>query len=176
MPGADAYVKGHSHDAYRAILPHFIQAYKAGKTKAKPREHLEDVAIAWYRRTPASAGHHGGKLFFGRLPKDIADTKPPETVWGQGGDALAAHGAKDVISVVAITKEENTVTVTLGDGKPREFQTARGSSYFEIPFDENTLGPVRLRLNGQVTEGPDIHCNCEDKVSFNSNFSSPTLY
>ncbi|KAK3401772.1 glycoside hydrolase [Sordaria brevicollis] len=150
VPGADTYVKGYSHDAYRAILPHFIQAYKQGKTKAKPRENLEDVAIAWYRRTPASAGHHG------------------ETVWGQGGDALAAHGAKDVISVVAITKEENTVTVTLGDGQPREFQTVRGSSYFEIPFDETTLGPVRLQLNGQVTEGPEIHCNCEDKVNFNS--------
>lgn len=64
MPGADAYVKGYSHDAYRAILPHFIQAYKAGKTKVKPREHLEDVAIAWYRRTPASAGHHGGKFTY----------------------------------------------------------------------------------------------------------------
>lgn len=64
VPGAEKYVIGHSHDAFRATLPYFIRLYKAaaaGEGAAVPEE---DSAVAWYRTTLASCGHDGGTLFF----------------------------------------------------------------------------------------------------------------
>lgn len=60
VPGADRYVHdGNPHAAFRAVLPHFISAYKAGQDKVGPPD--EDRVIAWYRTTPAACGHDGGK-------------------------------------------------------------------------------------------------------------------
>ncbi|ROV91571.1 hypothetical protein VPNG_09734 [Cytospora leucostoma] len=61
VPGADRYVHdANPHAAFRAVLPHFISAYKAGQDKVGPPD--EDCAIAWYRTTPAACGHDGGKF------------------------------------------------------------------------------------------------------------------
>lgn len=60
VPGAERYVDdAHSHSGFRAALPYFIAAYKAGHSKVGPPE--EDFAVAWYRTTPAACGHDGGK-------------------------------------------------------------------------------------------------------------------
>lgn len=61
VPGAEKYVDGHSHSAFRVMLPHFIKAYKAGVSmrSLEPEEHC---AIAWYRTTPARCGPDGGEI------------------------------------------------------------------------------------------------------------------
>jgi glucan endo-1,3-alpha-glucosidase len=35
-------------------------------------------------------------------------------------------------------------------------------SYFELPFDSLTTGPVSLTLNGRTTVGPEIKAACDD--------------
>lgn len=61
VPGAELYVDGHSHSAFRAVLPYFIKAYKAGASMENyPPE--QDRVIAWYRTTPAQCGSHGGEM------------------------------------------------------------------------------------------------------------------
>ncbi|KAK5654325.1 hypothetical protein OQA88_7503 [Cercophora sp. LCS_1] len=149
VPGAEKYVNGYSHSALRAILPYFIAAYKAGTPDIEPPG--EDTAVAWYRTTPARTGADGG------------------TQWGQSGSESAATGARDVISIVAITKTSASVTVAIG-GYYWNFATKPNSpvSYFELPFDGRITGPVRLTLNGRTAEGPPIvnEC-CHGHVIFN---------
>lgn len=62
VPGAEKYVVGHSHDAFRATLPYLIQVYKAagGGARVVPER---DCAVAWYRTTPAACGPDGGKSY-----------------------------------------------------------------------------------------------------------------
>lgn len=61
VPGADLYVDGHSHAAFRATLPYFIKAFKSGMD-ASTAVPDEDCAIAWYRTTPAGCGSDGGEV------------------------------------------------------------------------------------------------------------------
>ena len=66
-----------------------------------------------------------------------------------------------MISVVTITRGPGSLSVAVGDvekkfginGKPPV-------SYFEVPFDVSTTGPVRLTLNGRTTYGPPITNEC----------------
>lgn len=58
VQGADKYINGYDHSGFRAILPYFIQAYKAGNRNL-PLNH-EDKAVAWYRTTRAHCGSDGG--------------------------------------------------------------------------------------------------------------------
>ncbi|KAK3331882.1 glycoside hydrolase [Cercophora scortea] len=146
--GAHKYVNDYPHSAFRAVLPFLIAAYKAGSSKVDLPG--DDTAIAWYRKTPARAAHDG-------------DTK-----WGQGGSQSAAEGARDVISVMAVTKGSTSVAVTIG-GQQMSFKTRNKASvdYFEMPFDNGTTGPVTISLNGRTTYGPEVTCDC-DKVIFNA--------
>lgn len=84
----------------------------------------------------------------------------PGTVWGQGGNSSAANGAKDVISIVAATNGQKSVTVDIG-GNSQTFTTQGGSplSYFEMPFN-GRFGPVTIKLNGKAKTGPAITNNC----------------
>lgn len=66
VPGASEYVDGYSHAAFRATLPYFIKAYKAGR-HSKNFAPDEDRAIAWYRTTPGSGGPDGGMCLFTSL-------------------------------------------------------------------------------------------------------------
>lgn len=61
VPGASDYVDEYSHAAFRATLPYFIKAYKAGRDSLNFTAE-EDCAIAWYRTTPAGCGPDGGTL------------------------------------------------------------------------------------------------------------------
>jgi glucan endo-1,3-alpha-glucosidase len=59
VSGANTYVDGFDHTAFRFVLPYFINAYKAGDANvAVPSE----GAVAWYRTTPATICSDGGKL------------------------------------------------------------------------------------------------------------------
>ncbi|KAL2140250.1 hypothetical protein VTI28DRAFT_4039 [Corynascus sepedonium] len=60
VDGADKYVSGHSHAAFRAVLPYLIAAYKSGS--ANVNWHGPDTAIAWYRTSPVGAQECHGEL------------------------------------------------------------------------------------------------------------------
>lgn len=51
---------GHSHAAFRAVLPYFIAAYKTGNAAADWTG--KDTAIAWYRTAPAQNHQDDGEL------------------------------------------------------------------------------------------------------------------
>jgi len=128
------------------------------------------MAVAWYRRTPARVGEHGGKSRY--LAEELLQfirnaNRTVGTKWGQSGEELAMNGARDVISVVALTCESVPVTVIIGAKEETVWtKPGRGVSYFEIPFDRRTIGPVEISLNGQTSEGPPIMCECDGQVSF----------
>ncbi|KAK4449564.1 glycoside hydrolase [Podospora aff. communis PSN243] len=148
VPGAEKYTLGYSHTALRAMLPYFIAAYKAGSDIDLPGE---ETAVAWYRTTPVTAGPDG------------------DTQWGQGGCDSAARGARDVVSIVALTMESRQLTVVIGQ-RVWYFQTNPNSrvSYFEVPFDSRTVGSVRIALGQKYVDGPPIvnEC-CHGEVIFN---------
>lgn len=62
VQGADKYVAGYDHSGFRAVLPYFIAAYKAGNRNV-PLGH-EDRAVAWYRTTPARCAGDGGESHY----------------------------------------------------------------------------------------------------------------
>ncbi|KAL2129258.1 hypothetical protein VTI74DRAFT_8012 [Chaetomium olivicolor] len=145
--GAEKYVDRHCHAAFRAVLPYLTAAYKSGSVDVEwPGE---ETAIAWYRTAPARAHDHHG------------------TVWGQGGSVPAAHCAKDVVSVMAITREAAVISLAIGDSCKMTFETSCPSpvSYFEVPFGRHTTGPVVLSLNDRTTTGPEIRSDCEDEMA-----------
>lgn len=84
----------------------------------------------------------------------------PGAVWGQGGSDSATCGARDVISIMAVTRGPASITATIGDSREMTFRTHWHSwsplSYFEMPFDSQTTGPVQITLNGKTTRGPAI--------------------
>lgn len=82
------------------------------------------------------------------------------TKWGQGGSNSAANGARDVISIVAATNGQKSVTVDIG-GNAQTFTTQGDHplSYFEMPFNDRQ-GPVTIKLNGKAKTGPAIQNSC----------------
>ncbi|KAK1754285.1 glycoside hydrolase [Echria macrotheca] len=148
VEGAETYAANYSHSAFRAVLPYFIAAFKAGTPDIDPPG--GDTAVAWYRTTSAQAGDDG------------------ETKWGQGGSESASLGARDVVSVIAVTKHKSSLAVSIGE-TTRHFETddQRRISYFEVPFDSSTVGPVRITLNEKASDGPAITNDCDGHVVFN---------
>lgn len=149
VQGAEKYTIDYPHSALRATLPHFIAAYKEGS----PDIELvgEETAVAWYRTTPVAAGHDG------------------ETSWGQGGCHSAAHGAKDVMSIMALTTDTRTLSIAIGQYM-WNFETHPNTpvSYFEVPFHCGIVGPVRITLGEKAIEGPAITNDCcHGEVIFN---------
>ncbi|KAK3294952.1 glycoside hydrolase family 71 protein [Chaetomium fimeti] len=138
VSGTETYVSGHCHAAFRAVLPYFITAFKSGT--ADIDWHGKNTAIAWYRTVPIRGQQHSA------------------TVWGQGGTVSATHGAKDVVSVMAVTKGVACITVTIGNACRVTFETTSRNpvSYFEVPYDHRITGPVSLTLNGKTAVGPEI--------------------
>ena len=136
VSGAEAYVDGYSHSAFRSVLPYFISAYKSNDAATPP---AEDTAVAWYRTTPAKTGPDGG------------------TIWGQTGSESAADGAVDCVSVLTVTVDEQDIVVSIG-GNNQTFQTGGGGSpakFFEVPFAGMT-GDVQLYMGGRMIQGPAI--------------------
>ncbi|KAI5919550.1 glycoside hydrolase family 71 protein [Camillea tinctor] len=151
VSGAEGYINGFSHAAFRFVLPYFISAYKAGNTNvAVPSE----GAVAWYRTTPASLNgcSDGG------------------TVWGQSGDASASGGTSNVISVIALTNSPTSITVSVGGSSQTvsASDTIGKASFYQVPFDGKT-GAVTVTLNGRSTTGPEITNNCPASGHINFN-------
>ena len=66
--GAEAYVTGFSHSAFRAVLPYFVAAFKGEVT---PYTIHGPRAIAWYRTTYTQSGHDGGAENLKYSPKSM---------------------------------------------------------------------------------------------------------
>ncbi|KAI1758810.1 glycoside hydrolase family 71 protein [Hypoxylon sp. FL1150] len=150
VSGAEAYVDGFAHSAFRFVLPYFISAYKAGTADVSlPSE----GAVAWYRTTPASVCGDGG------------------TVWGQGGSASAADGTEDVISIIALSDSSQDITVSIGGSSQTvsASSTVGKASFYQVPFNGAT-GAVTVTLDGKSTTGPEITSTCPftGYVNFNS--------
>ncbi|KAI1388140.1 glycoside hydrolase family 71 protein [Hypoxylon trugodes] len=150
VSGAEVYVNGFDHTAFRFVLPYFISAYKAGNTNVDlPAE----GAVAWYRTTPASVCGDDG------------------TVWGQGGSASATGGTKDVISIIALSNSPGDITVAIGGAsQPVSATSSVGkASFYQVDFTGKT-GAVTVTVNGKSTTGPEISnaCPSSGHVNFNA--------
>ncbi|KAI0880020.1 glycoside hydrolase family 71 protein [Annulohypoxylon maeteangense] len=150
VSGAEGYVDGFGHSAFRFVLPYFISAYKTGNTNV---ELPSEGAVAWYRTTPAAVCGNGG------------------TVWGQGGSASAASGTKDVISIIALSNSPKDITVAIG-GTTQTVSASSSvgkASFYEIDFSGKS-GTVTITFNGKSTTGPAISAECPSSghVNFNS--------
>ncbi|KAI0450811.1 glycoside hydrolase family 71 protein [Xylaria acuta] len=152
VSGAEGYINGFDHTAFRFVLPYFISAYKAGNANvAVPSE----GALAWYRTTPATACSDGG------------------TVWGQGGSASAAGGTKDVVNIIALTNAPTDINIKIGSGDGGQSVSATSAvgkaSFYQVPINGRT-GAVTVTVNGKSTTGPEITNNCPSSghVNFNS--------
>ncbi|KAI3321399.1 glycoside hydrolase family 71 protein [Xylariaceae sp. AK1471] len=152
VSGANTYVDGFDHTAFRFVLPYFISAYKAGNANvAVPSE----GAVGWYRTTPASICSNGG------------------TVWGQNGGASAASGTQDVVSIIALTNSATSINVKIGQGDAGQSvpatSTVGKASFYQVPINGRT-GAVTITLNGKSTTGPEItnSCPAAGRVNFNA--------
>ncbi|KAI1098371.1 glycoside hydrolase family 71 protein [Jackrogersella minutella] len=150
VSGAETYVDGFGHSAFRFILPYFISAYKAGNANV---DLPSEGAVAWYRTTAAAVCGDGG------------------TVWGQGGSASAAGGTKDVISIIVLSNSPSDITVDIGGSS----QTVSASSsvgkasFYQVDFSGKS-GAVTITANGKSTTGPEITTSCPSSghVNFNA--------
>ncbi|KAI1742932.1 glycoside hydrolase family 71 protein [Xylaria scruposa] len=152
VSGAQSYINGFDHTAFRFVLPYFISAYKAGNANvAVPSE----GAVAWYRTTPANVCGDGG------------------TVWGQGGSASAAQGTKDVVNIIALTNSPTNINIKIGSGDAGQSVSATSTvgkaSFYQVPINGRT-GAVTVTVNGKSTTGPAISNSCPSSghVNFNS--------
>ena len=59
VQGAERYTAQYPHSAIRATLPYYISAFKSGSFDIDLPG--DDLAVAWYRTTPAKAGPDGGE-------------------------------------------------------------------------------------------------------------------
>ncbi|OTA96250.1 glycoside hydrolase family 71 protein [Hypoxylon sp. CO27-5] len=150
VSGAETYVNGFGHSAFRFVLPYFISAYKAGNANV---DLPSEGAVAWYRTTPATVCGDGG------------------TVWGQGGSASAASGTKDVISIIALSNSPKDITVAIGGSSQTVSPSSSvgKASFYQVNFGGKT-GAVTITLDGKSTTGPEITNNCPSTghVNFNA--------
>lgn len=151
VSGAEAYVTGYDHTAFRFVLPYFIAAYKAGSADvALPAA----GAVAWYRTTSKTVCGDGG------------------TVWGQGGTASAADGTDDVVSVIALSDTPGQdITISIGDYSVTVSAsgTIGKASFYETSFTGHT-GAVSVTAGGKSATGPSISADCPStgQVNFNA--------
>ncbi|PSR84349.1 glycoside hydrolase, partial [Coniella lustricola] len=184
VPGAEVYVSGHPHAALRATLPFLVRAYKsAGLKDCSRAEQLVTTvddsdndnqdnswAVAWYKPQLARCGPDGG------------------TVWGQAGTRSAALGARDVVSVMAVSSVPTTITLYIGNGNgngdgdgdkitrpphPHEHHHHHHHqhqlSFHEIPLHGRT-GAVTMAMRGKGSvTGPAVRGQCVEGevVGFN---------
>ncbi|OJD19207.1 hypothetical protein AJ78_00820 [Emergomyces pasteurianus Ep9510] len=165
--GAERYVVGCPHDAWRVLLPAYIDAYKSnrgiriGKDASQTThgsnhlpvgvisgvQNLIDVITYWYRLNHSTPGDTGGTT--GNNP--------------QQGQAALSPGlvSQDKIFTSIFVTEPSEILVQIGDNPPtRLLAYFAGINHYSVPF-ENYTGPVKITVlrNGAVvvsTTGPPI--------------------
>ncbi|KAF3014008.1 hypothetical protein E8E14_009644 [Neopestalotiopsis sp. 37M] len=153
VSGAETYVDGYDHTAFRFVLPYFIAAYKAGTADVDLP--TGEGAVAWYRTTSKSVCSDGG------------------TVWGQGGTASAADGTNDVVSIITLSNSPGQdIYVSIGGGSNVTVSatgTVGKASFYETSFTGLT-GAVTVTAGGKSATGPSISADCPSsgQVNFNA--------
>ncbi|XHF99131.1 hypothetical protein AWENTII_002640 [Aspergillus wentii] len=172
--GAARYVDNRSHDAWRALLPHYINAYRTKDTVSvnsipgavapmyNPKYPIsfEEKITYWYRLNPSDSGSADGTT--GNNPSMGQTPMAPGEI------------SQDRIFVTALVMEPSDVYVQIGENYPTVLQaSSAGINHFSIPFNEQT-GSVWLAIvrNGWVaveTVGPAVTEECEDgSVNWNA--------
>ncbi|KAL4894594.1 mutanase [Aspergillus ambiguus] len=159
--GASRYVSDHPHDAWRALLPHYIDAYRqniarahgngANAVSANPQVSSRDKIVYWYRRNPGRAGSADGTTgnnpTMGQKPMDPSEL------------------AQDRVFVSVFVTEPSETHVQIGSGPHSVLDAAApGVNHGSCPFNGQT-GPVKisiLRGGREVvsTVGPEISDQC----------------
>ncbi|KAL2825909.1 glycosyl hydrolase family 71-domain-containing protein [Aspergillus cavernicola] len=166
--GASRYVKGYPHDAWRTILPHYIDAYRRrngmlregsstpSAVSLKYPISYTDKVVYWYRLNPSYAGSAGGTT--GNNPNmGQPELKPGEV-------------SQDRVFVSVHVMEPSHVHVQIGDAAPTILLAKEpGVNHYSVPFKGQT-GRVRFAIvrHGseiETTTGPAITENCKDGLS-----------
>ncbi|KAL9108413.1 MAG: hypothetical protein Q9187_008299 [Circinaria calcarea] len=134
--GAEAYVKDMPHDAWRELLPYYIDTYKNGNT-TMPEIPKVKVVYA-HRPNPSFPDKSGGTI--GNNPAFGQQAFPPEKV------------SQDLISLNVLVDSPASVSVQIGNNAPTQLSaTNRGINHFSVPFNGQT-GAVTYTVtsNGQT--------------------------
>ncbi|KAK0724267.1 glycoside hydrolase [Lasiosphaeris hirsuta] len=159
IDSAKPYVDGLSHEGFRAILPYYVAAYKAGtREMALPEVMGDGVAVAWYRPTPAN----------------LTGCSDGGTKWGQGGDVTARAGVTDTINIIAVSRKDTALIISMGD-QTRTIELLAGPPhYIQVPFADfgSQRGNVTITMNGETSQGPEITDSCPKSRIVSTRLSS----
>ncbi|KAE8351746.1 glycosyl hydrolase family 71-domain-containing protein [Aspergillus coremiiformis] len=161
--GSSRYIDNHPHDAWRTLLPHYIDEYRrnsiANRHGNTTRAFLHqkypisytDKAVYWYRLNHGQSGSADGTT--GNNP-------------GAGQPEMKPHEvSQDKLFVSVFVTEPSQVYVQIGSGPPSVLDAgAPGINHGSFPFNGQT-GPVRISIvrdNREVvtTTGPSITRQC----------------
>lgn len=155
--GAD-YVPGMSHDGWRTMLPHYIDAYKSNNQTA-PNTDKEKISF-WHKLTPSSAGSVDGTT--GNNPSQGQIEYSPLAI------------SQDMIFASVLVAEPSDVLIQVGGNSASYFRaTTAGINHFSTPMNGQT-GNVTItvsRNNQQIVAatGPEItNFPPDGKVNFNA--------
>ncbi|KAF9885632.1 hypothetical protein FE257_012723 [Aspergillus nanangensis] len=159
--GASRYVSNHPHDAWRTLLPHYIDGYRLNiaKNQGPPTNVVQsryptscrDKIVYWYRLNPGNSGSADG-------------TKGNNPASGQK-EMNPCELSQDRVFVSAFVTEPSQVHVQIGGGAPSILDAgAPGVSHGSFPFNGQT-GAVKitiLRREQEVvsTVGPEVTGQC----------------
>ncbi|KAL4870208.1 hypothetical protein BDV12DRAFT_63267 [Aspergillus spectabilis] len=167
--GAERYVKGCPHDAWRALLPYYIDAYRRRNGKHRRSrlgscgtEYAHKYPISytnrivyWYRLNPSSSGSAGGTTG-NNLNMGQPELKPGQV-------------SQDRVFVSVLVTESSQVHVRIGHATPTIFLAKElGVHHYSVPFNGQS-GPVRFSIvrHGreiESTTGPAITEQCPNGV------------
>lgn len=146
------------HNGWRALLPHYIEAYKSGNAKgSKPAgfkaKEKKDTIEYWYRRTPSHPGDKGGTT--GNNPANGQTAMDP------------AFLSEDKVFLSVLVTEPSDISVQIGKSSPTKLRAkTAGISHFNVPFGDK-LGSVTITVSRGGKDivrakGPEIIAQTSD--------------
>ncbi|KAL4889334.1 glycoside hydrolase [Aspergillus ambiguus] len=147
------YAQKMSHDAWRTLLPYYINQYKS--TNEEVTLTIEnETAVAWYRLHPAKACRTGGTT--GNAPNQGQREYPPSTI------------LEDRIFYSAALNSTSEVTLKVGDSQltgkwDHAPNGGKGVYHGSIPFEGTGIVQVLISRRGKTVatvEGEPITSDC----------------
>ncbi|KAL4982540.1 glycosyl hydrolase family 71-domain-containing protein [Aspergillus falconensis] len=146
------YITGMPHDAWRKLLPYWIDMYKNGKASIS-----EELVVGWYRPNPARACNSGGTT--GNTAQQLQIEFDPAEV------------AQDIIVFSAVLTSDASISVTVGGvALPAKWKNKPsggvGVYHGSVAYGSNR-GAVKISISrsGKTIAsftGIDITTNCRD--------------
>ncbi|KAG2420207.1 hypothetical protein HFD88_005007 [Aspergillus terreus] len=135
------YAQNMTHDAWRTLLPYYIDQYKSADNKTT-LPIVNETAVAWYRLHPGDACRTGGTT--GNAPNQGQREYPPATI------------LEDRIFYSALLNSSSEVKVKVGDSEATGTWDSvpdggKGIYHGSVPF--NGTGEVRVSV---VREGKTV--------------------